>query len=161
MEVREGARPGDLAGELAGGAEELHLVRVGEGRGEGVAVGGGEAELLPERSGAAGEEPGVAGSVSGGIGEGVAGEAGARASRAGGRGDGDAADECVLAVGAELVTGAADDRAGGSVGSWGSSGQKLSFGGGGRTLAAHSMPPGPATAHQNGPLGESRERTPT
>lgn len=88
-------------------------MRVGEGRGEGVAVGGGEAELLPERSGSAGEEPGVAGSVRGGVGQGVAGETGARAARAGGGGDGDAADEGVLAVGAQLVAGAADDRADG------------------------------------------------
>jgi hypothetical protein len=62
-EVGEGARAGDLAGKLAGRAEELHLVCVGEGRGDGVAVGGGEAELLPEGSGAVGEEPGVVGPV--------------------------------------------------------------------------------------------------
>lgn len=112
-EVGEGARPGDLAGELAGGAEELHLVRVGEGRGEGVAVGGGEAELLPEGSGAAGEEPGVVGSDRGGLGESVASESRSGAAGASGGGDGDAADQGVGAVGARLVAGAADDRAGG------------------------------------------------
>ncbi|VXB66603.1 hypothetical protein FRIGORI9N_40056 [Frigoribacterium sp. 9N] len=38
-------------------------------------------------------------------------------------------------------------------GSAGSSGQKMSFGGGGRTLSALSIPPGRATANQNEPHG--------